>query len=145
MTAPRRGAMAATSMKDHDGDGESLGREPVGAERRAAERFDTEWSVDCVSEDTFLYASITNISLMGIFVATDRPFSVGAMVNLRFAPHGQEPFALPGRVQWVNKSSALRRSKQEGMGIVFVDLSPEDRERLVDVVHTIAYVRDPSN
>jgi type IV pilus assembly protein PilZ len=31
------------------------------------------------------------------------------------------------------------------MGILFVDITPEDRERLVATVRTIAYVRDPSN
>lgn len=119
--------------------------ESQGAERRLSLRFSTAWSVDCVSDETFLYASIANISLFGIFVATPTPFDVGSLVELRFAPTGTEPFSLPGRVQWVNKSSALRKSKQEGMGIQFVNLSPEDRERLVEVVHTIAYVRDPSN
>jgi type IV pilus assembly protein PilZ len=79
-------------------------------------------------------------------VATNTPFEVGAQVDMRFAPGGaMEPFSLPGRVQWVNKSSALRQSKNEGMGIQFVNLSPEDRERLVEVIHTIAYLRDSAN
>jgi Tfp pilus assembly protein PilZ len=79
-------------------------------------------------------------------VATKTPFEVGAQVDLRFAPGGTtEPFSLPGRVQWVNKSSALRKSKNEGMGIQFANLSPEDRERLVEVIHTIAYLRDSAN
>lgn len=119
--------------------------ESQGAERRLATRFATEWSVDCVSDQTFLYASITNISLFGIFVATNTPFEVGSLVELRFAPFGITPFSLPGRVQWVNRSSALRRSKNEGMGIQFVSLSPEDRERLVEAIHTIAYLRDGMN
>jgi hypothetical protein len=31
------------------------------------------------------------------------------------------------------------------MGIQFISLSPEERERLVEAIHTIAYVRDLSN
>jgi len=31
-----------------------------------------------------------------------------------------------------------------GMGVRFVNLQPDERERLVEVVRTIAYVRDPS-
>jgi type IV pilus assembly protein PilZ len=139
--------MALPVMRsDGDREGGSRPPESQGANRRVAERFSTSWSVDCVSEDTFLYASITNISLFGIFVATKTPFEVGALVDLKFAPGGStEPFSLPGRVQWVNKSSALRQSKNEGMGIHFVSLSPEDRERLVEVIHTIAYLRDSAN
>ncbi len=40
------------------------------ADRRSTERVDVLWSVDCETEDTFLYAAITNISEMGIFVRT---------------------------------------------------------------------------
>ena len=31
------------------------------ASRRAEERLDVRWSVDCASEETFLYAYITNV------------------------------------------------------------------------------------
>jgi hypothetical protein len=30
------------------------------------------------------------------------------------------------------------------MGVRFVDLRPDERERLVEVIRTIAYVREPS-
>lgn len=41
------------------------------------------WSVDCETDDTFLYAAITNISAMGIFVKTLEPLSIGTEVTLR--------------------------------------------------------------
>ncbi len=47
-----------------------------GHERRSSERIEVTWSVDCETEDTFLYASITNISEMGIFVHTTEPLPV---------------------------------------------------------------------
>lgn len=116
------------------------------SERRSSERYPVEWSVDCVAEETFLYAEITNISQMGIFVACENPSSVGTLFSLRFRTESTgAAFSLPGRVQWVNKSDGACRSKNPGMGIVFVDLSPEDRERIVDVIHTIAYVRGITN
>src|SRR5215475_1413894 len=63
--------------------------------RRSSERVDVLWSVDCETEDTFLYAAITNISEMGIFVRTTEPLAVGTEVILRFAPpHASEPFIL---------------------------------------------------
>ena len=31
-----------------------------------------------------------------------------------------------------------------GMGVRFVNLRPDERERLVEVIRTIAYVRDPA-
>lgn len=116
------------------------------AERRSARRVSVEWSVDCVADDTFLYAALTNISELGIFVSSLTPFEIGTLVSLRFAPpDGSEEFSLLGRVQWINQSRPLHACRNPGMGIQFVDLSADERERLVELIHTIAYVRDLSN
>ena len=113
--------------------------------RRTSERIDVTWSVDCETEDTFLYASIANISEMGIFVSTREPLQVGTELTLRFAPPGaRDAFVLNGQVQWINPVRLLSASRNPGMGIRFVNLSADDRERLVDTIRTIAYVRDPS-
>jgi type IV pilus assembly protein PilZ len=114
------------------------------ADRRSYDRFDVEWSVDCVADDTFLYASIANISEMGIFVRTDEPKVEGTKVVLAFAPPGHEPFKLDGEVAWVNRVRPGGDNPNPGMGVRFVTLSPDERERLVEVIRTIAYVRDPS-
>lgn len=115
-------------------------------DRRGAERIEVTWSVDCETEDTFLYANITNISEVGIFVRTTEPLEVGTRLTLRFAPPGShEPFVLAGRVQWVNPVRLLSDNKNPGMGILFVSLTRDERERLVSAIRTIAYVRDESN
>ena len=116
-------------------------------ERRSSERIEVTWSVDCETDATFLYASIANISELGIFVRTLYPLAVGTMLTLRFAPPKMpEAFILRGIVQWVNPVRSLADNPNPGMGIAFSDLSAEDRERIVDVIHTIAYVREiPSN
>ncbi len=120
--------------------------DPPVSERRVYERIDVEWSVDCETEQTFLYASITNISEMGIFVATHEPLEVGTRLTLRFAmPGEQSPFILLGQVQWVNPIRMLSDNPNPGMGIRFVDLSSENRERIISSVRTIAYVRDNTN
>ena len=66
------------------------------AERRIFDRYDVEWSVDCVATDTFLYASITNISEMGIFVRTTEPLKLNTKLRLTFAPPGGDEW-LPAR------------------------------------------------
>lgn len=124
----------------------SEGREsgPPGAapDRRAAERVPVTWSVDCETEDTFLYAAIANISELGIFVATTEPLPVGTELTLRFAPRDEEPFVLAGRVQWLNEVRLDGDNLNPGMGIRFVGIQPADRERLVEVIRTIAYLRE---
>ena len=119
---------------------------PPLSERRVYERVDVEWSVDCTTEATFLYASITNISEMGIFVATYEPLEVGTRLTLRFVmPGDQAPFVILGQVQWVNPIRILADNPNPGMGIRFVDLSGENRDRIISSVRTIAYVRDNTN
>jgi type IV pilus assembly protein PilZ len=115
---------------------------PKRDDRRSHDRFDVEWAVDCVAEDTFLYASIANISAMGIFVKTTDPLSVGARIVMSFEPPGYQPFKLEGEVAWINAVRADGDNPNPGMGVRFVNLLPDDRERLVEVIRTIAYVRD---
>jgi type IV pilus assembly protein PilZ len=112
-------------------------------ERRSYERFEVTWSVDCETEDTFLYASIGNISEMGIFVQTTDPLPVGTQLTLRFAPPSSvDPFVLRGTVQWVNAVRPLSDNPNPGMGVRFIDLSADDRERIVETIRTIAYLRE---
>ncbi len=120
--------------------------EPPPDEKRSAQRVEVMWSVDCETEDTFLYASIMNISKMGIFVRTDEPLPVGSELTLRFTPRGDEPtFTMQGRVQWVNRVHTFGENLNPGMGVKFVSLTPDQRERLVATIHTIAYLRnDPA-
>jgi type IV pilus assembly protein PilZ len=124
--------------------GRGTGRGDPNAERRTHDRFEVEWSVDCVAKDTFLYASIANISEMGIFVKTTDPLVVGTRLTLAFEPPGAEPFRLAGRVAWINRMRDDGDNPNPGMGVRFVNLKPDERERLVEVIRTIAYVREPS-
>ncbi len=114
--------------------------------RRSHDRIPVAWSVDCETEDTFLYASIRNISELGIFVATREPLLIGTRMTLRFSsPGGGQPFALAGVVQWINPVRLLAENRNPGMGVQFVELTLEDRERLVEAIRTIAYVREITN
>lgn len=97
------------------------------------------WVVDCETEDTFLYAKITNVSELGIFVRTTSPLPIGTAMRLRFAPAtGRAAFDLEGQVQWINP--ARPTCPNPGMGIRFSAITIDDRERLVDAIRTIAYL-----
>lgn len=114
--------------------------------RRAADRVPVAWSVDCETDATFLYASIRDISELGIFVATREPLAIGTRVTLRFAPPPSERgFVLSGVVQWVNPLRLLAENRNPGMGVKFVELTAEDRERLVSAIRTFAYLRETLN
>ncbi len=110
-------------------------------DRRNSTRYEVTWAVDCVADDTFLYASLANISEMGIFVLTREPLSIGTRLTLSFSPPGYEPFKLAGQVAWINKVRPDGDNPNPGMGVRFINLTPQDRERLVEVIRAICYLR----
>lgn len=122
---------------DHDGQDEESA-----AERRRYERFATSLSVDYASGETFLFAYLKDISEMGIFIRTDTPQEVGTILRLRFQPEGQEPLVLEGNVIWINPYRERGDNLNPGMGVRFKKLTPELREKVVELVRTIAYLRE---
>ncbi len=112
-------------------------------ERRIHDRFEVTWAVDCATDDTFLYASLANISEMGIFVRTVDPLAVGTRLWLAFSPPGHETFKLEGEIAWLNRVRPNGDNPNPGMGVRFVGLQMADRERLVEVIRAVAYVRVP--
>lgn len=71
---------AADEAVDADG-----ADEPPGAERRLATRVLVDLEVDCETDENYLFASIIDISITGIFIRTDTPEPAGTRLNLRFA------------------------------------------------------------
>ena len=136
--ASNKGAPAAALLEEPD-------TMPKRDDRRSHDRFDVEWAVDCVADDTFLYASIANISAMGIFVKTTDPLAVGMRLVLSFSPPGYEPFKLEGQVAWINAVRPDGDNPNPGMGIRLVGIDLEDRDRLVSLVRSIAYLDDPTD
>ena len=115
-----------------------------GRDRRQFERVLVDLEVDYGCEDTFLFAYITDISAMGIFIRTYTPEQAGTRLNLRFSPPGlAQSLELEGIVIWVNPYRPGDRDNLDpGMGVQFVDLTPEQRRRLTDFVKTFAYLDD---
>ena len=138
-----------TSSKDDRSSGGLVAAEAVdesllGDNRRTFDRYDVEWAVDCIASDTFLFASITNISEMGIFVRTTEPLRTGTRLRLTFAPPGATGFILEGMVAWVNPVKDDGNDLNPGMGIKFINLQLDQREQLVEAIRSIAYLRDPN-
>ena len=127
--------MAKDETADVDPDDEA-----AAAERRTYGRFEVEWAVDLVADDTFLYASIANISEMGIFVRTTEPLKIGTKLTLSFSPPGQEPFKLEGAVARINKLRDNGDNPNPGMGVRFTEIDQEIRNRVLELVKSIQTV-----
>ena len=119
------------------------GSTPEGtSERRSDDRIPVAWRLDYKDGENFLYSYIANISSMGLFVHSNSPLPKGTKIQFSFAPPEQELFILNGEVAWVNPVRDGSDNPNPGMGVRFIDLTDEQRERLVDLVHTIAYLLD---
>ena len=117
-----------------------------GHERRLAPRVLINLEVDYGSEETFLFAYITDISATGIFVRTNTPEPAGTELNVRFTPSNEAPLELEGTVIWVNAyRPGVANNLNPGMGIRFSDLTNAQRHRLVELVKRFAYLDDGSD
>ena len=109
-------------------------------DRREHRRYPASIAVDYADGDTFLFAYLRNISEMGIFIRTEDPLPIGTSLRMRFPVEDGETFALRGEVTWINPFRADGENLNPGMGVRFVDLTPERRERVVALVRTVAYL-----
>lgn len=115
------------------------------ANRRSEPRVPVYLEVDCSSGDTFLYATITDMSSMGIFIRTDKPLPIGTVLQLGFSapaprssegrPAEHQRLDLTGRVMWSTSDP-----DKPGMGVRFDHTAPKTRQRLLDIVRAIAYL-----
>jgi uncharacterized protein (TIGR02266 family) len=112
------------------------------ADRRRAPRVLVDLEVDYASEDNYLFAYITDISATGIFVRTTSPEGPGTHLNLRFAADdGFSPIECEGEVIWVNPyRPGAPDNLHPGMGIRFVGLDDDLRQRLLELIRRFAYL-----
>jgi type IV pilus assembly protein PilZ len=111
-------------------------------DRREHERVLVNLEVDYRCDDTFLFAYITDLSEMGIFVRTQMPHPPGTRLNLHFSPPGSTPMDVEGEVVWINPHRPGRTDNNPGMGIQFRDLTPAQRDQVMGLVRTFAYLSD---
>ena len=97
--------------------------------------------VDYALEENYLFAYITDISETGIFVRTTTPEQAGTHLNLRFRSDDKSQIEVEGLVIWVNPyRPGAPDNLHPGMGIRFVDLDDDMRERLLELVRRFAYL-----
>lgn len=111
-------------------------------DRRSYERFEAQIQIDYRSDENFLFSYIQNISEMGIFIRSDSPLPVGTRLDLRFGLDGDSRLELQGEVVWINPYRPHGENLNPGMGVRFSNLTPDLRERVVELVRTIAYLQE---
>ncbi len=110
-------------------------------ERRQHQRFPTMISVDYSDGENFLFSYIHNISEMGIFIRSEQPLPVGTELELKFGSEEHARLHLHGEVSWINPIREEGDNPNPGMGVRFRELTPQQREQVVHLVKTVAYIR----
>lgn len=113
---------------------------------RRADRLQHELLVAYRTVDGFITDWAVNISRGGIFINTRKPLAVGTTVRLIISlPDTAFPFDLTGRVARVNEFDNPS-NQVPGMGIEFVDVDDEKRQRIERFVDRLRQeLPDPSH
>jgi uncharacterized protein (TIGR02266 family) len=111
------------------------------AERRRSPRVLVDLEVDYASEENYLFAYITDMSATGIFVRTTTPEAPGTHLNLRFSSEHSGLLEVEGEVIWVNPyRPGTPDNLHPGMGIRFISIDNELRDRLFELIRRFAYL-----
>ncbi len=109
-------------------------------ERRGQARYPVRIDVNYRHGDTYLFSRSSNVSELGIFLVSDNPLPKDTVLALEFRiPNMRNPIAVSGRVAWVERGTS---GAQPGMGIQFVDLTPDARKQIRSLIRTIAFIDD---
>ena len=98
-------------------------------DRRRSPRMDVVLKVRFQSKEDFQEALIHNISQVGVYLATDKPFNVGYQFSIEIDLPGEKGTIKGGcEVMWVNEIEV--KDYPKGMGIQFLDLESKDQALL---------------
>jgi uncharacterized protein (TIGR02266 family) len=112
-----------------------------GGDRRGSPRVLVDLEVDYASEENYLFAYITDVSSTGIFIRTTTPEAPGTHLNLRFSSEHAGHLEIEGEVIWVNPyRPGIPDNLHPGMGIRFVSIDNELRDRLFELIRRFAYL-----
>lgn len=90
-------------------------------------------------EDEKLSGYTDNMSVVGLFLETNKPLSPGEKLKLKFSlPGGNQPIICQGRVAWVSApDSPPSNTHPPGMGVEFIDL--EDECQITDFLRSVTW------
>ncbi len=107
-----------------------------GSERRESTRYDVRLEVNYRHGDNYLFSRTSDASDLGIFLVSENPLPVGSSLELEFnAPHSREPIRVLGTVTWVEHGAS---GKEPGMGIKFLELTPQVQTRIKSLIRIFA-------
>ena len=104
--------------------------------RRSSLRVPSQMAISFESAGAFYEAYLRNISEGGVYIATQRDLRMGDRFLLTVAvDDGNEQVTLTVEVVWVNKRPSPGSGLDPGVGVAWLDLTPEKKALIKGVVH----------
>ena len=107
-------------------------------ERRKDDRVPKKFKIAYSSPQALTKSYLSNISRGGVFIKTNHPMDRGTRFDLKISlPDGEKQLEVSCEVAWVRlKEQVTSKEKfSPGMGIKFLNLSPEGRGRIERILH----------
>ena len=105
--------------------------------QRRYDRVPKKFRITYSSADAFTKSYLLNIGKGGVFIKTPHPLKKGENISLRMLlPDGGKELEVTAEVMWSSgkKHRTPLGEYPPGMGVKFVNLSPEDKERIGKVL-----------
>ncbi len=106
---------------------------------RSSTRVPLQTQVDLSSDSNVFTGFSTNLSEGGLFVATVNLLPVGTQVDLTFTLPGNAKVSVRGEVRWTRELDDRTPEVFPGVGVRFVDLSPQ----AANALHRFIASREP--
>ena len=83
---------------------------------------------------------VANMSVSGMFAATEQPLPPGQVVELELQLGDRPPFSVLARVTWVNDPAAPRAPHlPQGFGVQITRIALPDKVAIVDLLKRMAF------
>jgi len=104
-----------------------------GMDLRRDERVEGMLRVEFADE---LLGYADDLSSGGVFIRTPNPLDLGEQFTLKLQmSDGEKPIEVPCKVIWTNKYGKESRNLRRGMGVKFLELSPEVQRRVEEYIN----------
>ena len=108
------------------------------SKRRKYDRVQINLEVIYSTAEAFAKRYLADIGIGGVFIMAEKPLSVDTEFLLKLSiPDGKKDMKIHCIVSWRRKREAISREGKRlpsGMGVKFLELTPEDRERIHKIV-----------
>ena len=109
----------------------SVGNAKSAADKRKDKRISLIQEIECEGEAGTFQKRLADISYGGMFIDTLTAFAPGTIITVRFRlANSDKPVVVTAKVLYVQDKI--------GTGVKFLDLRPEDKEKIRELIHRLA-------